>query len=145
PNCMGWRTEIQPWAPVGRFYGVIVVRQRRLIAPLYGNPRQALPDIRRENPIEMLDDYGVKPGELQMFVAYVGKAEFNIDAQVESFLYIARSKGFTVTSVYLPKGHHTTESARKLVPAMIDWLGLEMSQYGPTPVPTAPSGRKAQQ
>ena len=48
--------------------------------------RRRRPQISRDNPIEMLERYDVKPGELEMYVAYGGKDQFNIDAQVESFL-----------------------------------------------------------
>ena len=135
PNCYGWRTQLQPWAPVGRYFGVITIRQRRLIEPLYGNPRHALNDIRRENPIEMLDDYDVKPGELDMYVAYVRKDEFNIDAQIESFLFLARGKGLTVTSVCMANGHHTLATGRKLTPGMISWLATRLEPFGPIAQP----------
>jgi oxygen-independent coproporphyrinogen-3 oxidase len=48
------------------------------------------------NPIEMLDIYGIKPGDLELFVAYGGKDQFNLDAQVESFLYVAKCRGIGV-------------------------------------------------
>ncbi len=110
PCCFGWRTRIQPWAPVGRFYKVLVVRQRRLIDPLYGRSQSAIAKISQENPAEMLDSYQVQPGELDMFIGYVGRDEFNIDAQVESFAYLARSRGLEVTTVVDPNGHHNIAS-----------------------------------
>ena len=45
----------------------------------------------RDNPIEMLDTHDLKEGELDMLVAYGRKDEFNIDAQVESFLAVPAS------------------------------------------------------
>ncbi len=138
PCCFGWRTQLQPWAPVGRYYGVITVRQRRLIDPLYGRSKDAICQISRENPVEMLDTYGVKPGELQMFVAYVGKDEFNLNAQVDSFLYIARGKGLTVSTVFEPEGHHNMQWAKKLLPSMISWLAAQLEQYGPVEMKKTP-------
>ena len=38
PSCYGWRSELHPWSPVGRFFGVIVVRQRRLVVPSASRP-----------------------------------------------------------------------------------------------------------
>jgi S-formylglutathione hydrolase FrmB len=132
PSCLGWRTIYQPFHPVARFaHGLITIRERRLIKPLYGRDRHAMDRIAAENPVEMLDTYCVKPGELQMFVAYVGHDAFNIDSQVESFLYIARSKGFTVSSVYDPEGKHNIASARKLLPSVIAWLAPRVQPYSP--------------
>jgi S-formylglutathione hydrolase FrmB len=135
PCCLGWRTELHPYAPVGRFYGVITVRERRLTDPLFGRSSSALARISRENPVEMLETYDLKPGELDMFVAYVGKDEFNIDAQVESFLFIARSRGLTVDAVCDPNAHHNVKSARKLTPSMVDWLAPRLASHGPIPAP----------
>ena len=54
--------------------------------PLFRRDRGAMQKIAAENPIEMLDAYDVRPGQFDMFVGYGGRDEFNIDAQVESFL-----------------------------------------------------------
>src|SRR5262249_46897579 len=91
PHRMRWRERLKPRPPVARFAGgVVPIRERRLSLPLYGRDPGTLDKIRMENPVEMLDLYGVHPGELEMYVGYVGRDAFNIDAQVESFLYIAR-------------------------------------------------------
>jgi hypothetical protein len=132
PSCLGWREKISPLAPVARYAGgLISVRQRRLINPLYGRDPDVISKLAAVNPVEMLDSEGVQPGELQMFVAYVGHDAFNIDAQVESFLYIARSKGFCVSSVYMPEGRHNAKSAKKLVPSILAWLGPRIEAYAP--------------
>jgi pimeloyl-ACP methyl ester carboxylesterase len=135
PNCLGWRTKYQPFHPIARYAGgLITIRERRLVRPLYGRDPNAMEHIAAESPLEMLDTYGVRPGELQMFIGYVGHDAFKIDAQVESFLYIARSKGLTICSVFHPNGKHNIASARGLVPDLIDWLGPIMQPYGPIPV-----------
>jgi hypothetical protein len=132
PNCLGWRTKYQPLRPVARFaHGLITIRERRLIKPLYGRDPHAMDRIATENPIEMLDSYCVKPDELQMFVAYVGHDAFNIEPQVDSFLYIARSKGFTVSSVFDPDGKHNLASGRKLLPSLLAWLAPRLEPYSP--------------
>jgi S-formylglutathione hydrolase FrmB len=143
PSCFGWRTRIQPFAPIGRYYGVITIRQRRLIDPLYGRSRDALDHIARENPVEMLETYDVKPGELQMFVAYVGRDEFNLDAQIESFLYIARGRGLTVSSAFMPEGHHTVAWAKKLTPNLIAWMATQLEGHGPIEIKSSPAPAKA--
>src|SRR5262249_32375085 len=105
-----------------RFYLVIPVRERRLTMPLYGRRVDAMDAVRQQNPVEMLFTYDVQPGELEMFVGYAGRDEFNIGAQVESFLYFARLRGFEVTSVYHPNGKHSVSSAETFAPDLFCWL-----------------------
>ena len=79
----------------------------------------------------MMDLYGLKPGEVHLYVGYGGKDEFNLDAQVESFLYVARQRGIEVGVGYLPKGRHNAATALTLLPAMIDWLRVRLEPYAP--------------
>ena len=59
------------------------------------------------NPIEMLDSYEVRPGELAMFVGYGGHDEFNIDAFLEQYEEgkdgIGRYMEVFATHPWLPK------------------------------------------
>jgi S-formylglutathione hydrolase FrmB len=133
PDCWGWRTDFSRGREVlGRFYGVFNVRQRQVAFPLYGrrNPETAA-EVSRENPIEMLDAYDVREGLLDMYIAYGGLDQFNIDAQVESFLYRARERGLTVQVGYDPRGKHDRATAERLLPDVLDWLGARMMPYGP--------------
>src|SRR5262245_51228352 len=83
PNCWGWRTDYSRRREVvGRFYGVITVRLGQVVRPLYGNDPNTAEEIARENPIEMIDLYDLKEGQLEMFVAYGQKDQFNLDAQI---------------------------------------------------------------
>lgn len=132
PACFSWRTKIRLLAPIGRYYGgLVTIREHRLVRPLYGLQRDAVALLAPNNPVEMLASYNVQPGELEMFIGYVGKDEFNLDAQVESFLYIARRRGLTVSTVYIPDGRHSIESARKLLPPLLAWLSPRIASYCP--------------
>jgi S-formylglutathione hydrolase FrmB len=132
PNCVGWRQELKPLSPVARFAGgLITIRERRLTVPLFGRSGDALARVARENPAEMLETYDVKPGELEMFVGYAGRDQFNINSQVESFLYLAKCRGLTVTSVYLPNGRHNTETGKQLIPGLTEWLAPRLAPYAP--------------
>jgi S-formylglutathione hydrolase FrmB len=141
PCCWGWRTDFsRRHEVVGRFYGVFTIRLRQVVGPLYrrDNPF-VLDEIRANNPVEMLGAYDVRPGQLAMYVAYAGRDQFNIDAQVESFLYVARQRGLEVAVGYEPDGKHDRPTARKLMPGLLDWLGQQLAPYGPTdPVGCAP-------
>jgi S-formylglutathione hydrolase FrmB len=135
PSCWGWREDFsRGHEVVGRFYVVVPVRARRLVFPLYGrrNP-ETTALISGDNPVEMLDAYDVREGQFEMFIAYGGRDQFNIDAQVESFLYVAKERGLTVGVAYDPRGKHDLATAMRLLPATLDWLGPRMMPYGPTP------------
>ena len=137
PDCWSWRTDfLHRRTVIARFYG-IPVHLRSILKPLYGrrNP-ETLPAIIRNNPIEMLDLYDVQPGELEMYVGYGGKDQFNIDAQVESFLFVARRRGLEVTVDYDPNGKHNRRTAVRLLPGIIRWLAPRLAPFAPDgPVP----------
>lgn len=132
PDNWGWRTSVR-WGheTVGRFYGFVRVPLRRLIYPIYGRGPDAIAKISRNNPIEMLDYYNVQPGELNMLVAYGGRDEFNMDAQIESFLYRARQKGLPVAVLYDPIGRHNTRTAESFFPAVSQYLAAQIAPYSP--------------
>ena len=73
----------------------------------------------------------MKPGELEMCVAYGGKDQFNIDAQVESFLYVARERGLDVDVCHDPKGKHDFPTAERLFPCVLKWLAPRLEPYAP--------------
>jgi S-formylglutathione hydrolase FrmB len=131
PDCVGWKTDFNNGhAVVGRFYGVITIRQRSVVFPLYGrNNPDVVSLIAEENPIEMLDAYNVRPGDLAMYIGYCGKDEFNMDAQVESFVFHAKERGLCVDIGYDPHGHHNVRTALGLLPGLIDWLGGQLAAY----------------
>jgi S-formylglutathione hydrolase FrmB len=129
PACTGYVDHMRPWRPVARFYGVVAVRQKALAWPLFGKDREAIQRLAYENPVEMLDRVAVRPGEFDMFVGYSGRDEFNIKAQVESFLYVAGRRGIDVTTAYDPNGHHTSATAERLFPAFVNWLGPLLRGY----------------
>ncbi len=133
PNCWGWRTDFNRRREVvGRFYGFYTVRLRRIINPLYGRDTpDVLQAVMRENPIEMLALYDVQPGDVEMYIAYGGRDEFNIDAQIESFLFVARQRGLDVGVGYDPRGRHNEATALKLFPGLLAWLKPRLAPYSP--------------
>ncbi len=122
PSCWGWRDKIRTFEAVGRFHGIFIFRLGHLVHPLYGDGPPAVAAMSRENPIEMLDSHDVRPGQLAMFIAYGGKDEFNIGAQVESFLYRARERCLQVEVKYDPKGKHSSKVVAQFLPDVIAWL-----------------------
>jgi S-formylglutathione hydrolase FrmB len=133
PNCWGWREDFSHGLEVvGRFYGVVTIRMRQVSFPLYGrnNPDTAML-VSRENPIELLDAYDVRDGQIAMYVAYGGLDQFNLDAQVESFLYHAKERGITVDVAYDPRGKHDLATALRLMPGALEWLAPRLAPYAP--------------
>jgi hypothetical protein len=135
PDCWGWRTDIKGHEVVGRFYGVVNIRLGRLVFPLYGPGPQALDAISRDNPIEMLDACDVRPGQLSMLVAYGGRDQFNIDAQVESFIYRAHERGLEIAVCYCRWGGHNLRLAERFIPEIIDWLAPQLAPPPPAVEP----------
>ena len=109
---------------VGRYFLVFTIRLRMVRNPLYGrrNPDTAAL-VAQDNPIEMLDAYDVRDGEFNLYVAYAGRDNFNLDAQAESFLYRAGQRGIHVDVDYLPNGRHDKATVLRHVAAALDWLG----------------------
>jgi S-formylglutathione hydrolase FrmB len=136
PCCWGWREKTGLGCEVvGRFYGVFMVHLGQVIGPLYGLGPKAIEALSRENPIEMIDSYHLHEGELAMYIGYGGQDQFNIDAQVESFLHRARERGLSVRVGYEPEGKHDAATAMKLFPDILDWLGPLLAPYCPAPCP----------
>lgn len=133
PGCWGWRTNYHlGLESVGKFYGGLVrVPFCRLVHPLYGHGPKVVAQISRDNPIELLENSGLKDGDVAMLVASVGRDEFNIDAQVDSFLYRAHQLGLGVDLLYNAKGRHNLASARSFLPEIEDWISQRLAPYNP--------------
>jgi S-formylglutathione hydrolase FrmB len=129
PNAWGWREHYNHGLePVGKYVGGLIrVPWRRLVHPLYGSGSEVVPQMSRDNPIEMLDRYNLRPGELEMLIAYVGRDQFNIDAQVESFLYRSAERGLKVHVLYDARGKHDATSALSFLPGILDWLAPRLN------------------
>jgi S-formylglutathione hydrolase FrmB len=133
PHRWAWRQKIErPHEPIAVFAaGAVKIRISHLLGPLFGVEDDALGYVAQHNPIELIDRTHLRNGELEMFVAYGGKDEFNIDAQVESFLYLAKCRGLGVHVAYDPQGHHDGHTAMKLLPSMMHWLAPRLAPYSP--------------
>jgi S-formylglutathione hydrolase FrmB len=135
PACWGWRTDFsRRHEVVGRFYGVVLIPMKRVVEPVYGKGPDVAAKVSQENPIEMIDRLDLKPGELDMYIGYGGKDQFNVDAQVESFLYRARQRGLCLTVSYVPNGKHDLRTALKFFPSVVEWLTPRLAPYAPYPL-----------
>ena len=135
PARWGWRTRINSRHEViARFYGGLVVfTVGQVIEPVFGQSEQGLQEVIKHNPIEMIDSYNLRPGELEMYCCYGKKDEFNLAAQIESFLYVANQRGLRVDVGIDPEGRHDVETAVRLLPGLFEWLRPRLAPYGPCP------------
>ena len=117
---------------VARFAG-IPVRLRQITRPLYGKDPDMAIHIAADNPLELMLGHDIQPCEFAMYIAYGGRDQFNIDAQVESFLYNAKQRGIFPHVEYDPKGKHDRKTALSFVPSLLDWLAVEMARYKTAP------------
>jgi S-formylglutathione hydrolase FrmB len=133
PDCWGWRDQVdRGHEVVGRYLGgIITIRLKKVIDPLFGRGPEALAAVSRENPIEMIDRLNLQDGVLDMYIAYGGKDEFNLDAQIESFLYRAQERGLKISVDYDPNGRHNVATAKKFFPCMVQWLGPRLAPFSP--------------
>ncbi len=138
PYSWGWRDNFDGKRDlVGRF-GLLPIKMSHLIGPVFGDGEEALNAISANNPIELIDRTRLQNGELGMFIAYAGKDTFNIDAQVESFLYYAKCRGLGVHVAYDPHGHHNWHTAQRFLPAIFRWLGARLQPCAPPLVTGTP-------
>jgi S-formylglutathione hydrolase FrmB len=141
PYSWGWRENFDNPREVLGLSGARRLRLGKLIAPVFGDGEEAQQAIRDNNPIELIDKTRLRNGELSMFIAYAGKDEFNIDAQVESFLYYAKCRSLGVHVAYDPHGHHNWRTANRFMPAIFRWLGARLTPFAPPlTLPASTSG-----
>ena len=126
PNDWGWRSRVKPLEVVGRPQGPFKVRAGELFCPVVGHGPNAIPMLSSFNPIEYIDRYCLKDGELSMYIGYGGCDEFNIDTQVNSFLYLCNCRGIKVTSDFDPCGNHSTAFGLKLLPNIFTWVAPQI-------------------
>src|SRR6202023_2796211 len=131
PCCWGWRSKLRPCEIIGRPGELVKIRFRNLYCPLIGYGPDAMAKLSRFNPIEVMEQYDLKDGELSLFVGYGGRDEFNMGAQVESFLYRAKERGVTVEVTFDPQGKHDVASGRRLFPDAVRWIAPLMAPYYP--------------
>jgi len=130
PFDWGWRNSAaDPNEIVGQFGGLIKLRMSKLLYPVFGSDRDNVICASRENPIELVDRHRLRNGELDMFVGYAGRDEFNLDAHAESFIYLVKSRGIRITTYCDPFGTHSEQTAEEMIPIVIDWLGARLHCY----------------
>jgi S-formylglutathione hydrolase FrmB len=120
PECAGLREKWHGHELLGR-RRLIVLTFNTLYAAMYGRGDKAVAGLASINPLELMDCLDLRPGELDLYVAYGGKDEFNVAAQVDGFLFRAAQRGIEVTVDFDPNGRHDLATGRRQFPAAIRW------------------------
>jgi hypothetical protein len=66
-----------------------------------------------------------------MFVGYGTRDEFNIDAQVEHFVDVARRRGIRPDVVAIRGGGHSLRTGLALMPMFNQWMMQQLGPYVP--------------
>ncbi len=94
--------------------------------PVWGLGREGARFVAQESPLELLAKNPVRPGELDMYIAYAKDDPLNIDAQVESFVWWCRQSSIPVDVKAVPYGGHTTEFLQSQLPDLFRWIGQRL-------------------
>jgi S-formylglutathione hydrolase FrmB len=132
PVTYRWKTHYDPREVIGIFYaGLMRVRARKFLEPVFGEGEAAADRITRTNPADLLFSTDLQPGQLAIYVNYPGRDNFNFDAQAESFQWLAAQRGIEVALVRDPNRSHTLAYFRNnMCPAFV-WLGRHLLAPAP--------------
>ena len=123
PATYRWKETYDPDEVAAVFYGGLKKsRAGKYLGPVYGDGPGVIPQIVRDNPADLLLTTDLKPGELALYVNYPAKDNWNVDAQDQSFAWLARQKGVEVTLVGVPKARHTLRYFRSQQRPAFAWL-----------------------
>ncbi len=133
PETIGWLENLKWGHCLGRYprpwrfpvpCGVV-------LWPAWGHDRDALERMSQENPFELVDRLDVRPGQFELFVAYGRQDEYNVDAQIDSFLHKAKQRGLNIWVRYNPDGHHSTDYVNECMPDVFVAVGARLRKLLP--------------
>ncbi len=122
-----WRTEYRPLQTVGTFLGgAIRLREGDFVAPVFGPRDELIRNVAASNPADLMFTEAVQPGELDILIHYPRHDNFNFDAQIESFQWLAASRGTAVALVRDENGDHTIPYFQESMPSVWAWVGTRL-------------------
>jgi Putative esterase len=123
PATYRFKTRYEPNEVIGKYYhGLLKLRAKRFMAPPFGDG-DIVPLLAQTNPANRLFTSNIQPGELAIYANYGGRDNFNFDAQVESFAWLAGTRGIAVTLDRDPKGTHSFRYLKDNMGRTLIWLG----------------------
>ena len=135
PATYRWKTDYEPDAVIGKYYhGLLKLRAKQFMAPVFGDGN-IVPALAQTNPADRLFTSDIQPGQLAIYANYGGRDNFNFDAQVESFAWLASTKGIAVTLDRDETGTHSLRYLRRNMQRTLLWLGQHVLPPTPGPLP----------
>jgi S-formylglutathione hydrolase FrmB len=126
PATYRWKSHYEPNEVIGKFYhGLMKLPAKRFMAPVFGSG-DIVPMLAQSNPADRLFTSDIQPGQLAIYANYGGRDSFNFDAQVESFAWLAASRGIDVTLDRDPNATHSFRYLRNNMERTLVWLGLHV-------------------
>lgn len=127
PETYRWSEEYFSHQKVAKYWGGLIhVPARFFVSPIFGRGKGIIERVKMNNPADLLFSHDLQPGELQMFIRYAGRDNFNFDAQIESFIWLASTRGISIDAVKDPMARHTTEYCTEAQKRAYDWLAPRM-------------------
>ena len=134
PFTYRWKTRYDPNEVIGiSYFGLLRLRAKRFMSPVFGNGDVVATRIARTNPADKLFTTDLRPGQLDIYINYGTRDNFNFDAQDESFAWLAAGKRITLTMVADPGATHSLRYLRANLSPAFTWLGQHI--LPPTPDP----------
>jgi S-formylglutathione hydrolase FrmB len=129
-----WNESYDPSASIGRFYfGLRSVPAGKYLSPVFGEQPGVEARVSAENPADLIFSTNLQPGQLNIYIGYPGRDNYNFDAQARSFAWLAQQRGIDVLLIGKP---HATHSARYFCdqqPPAYQWLGRHLLPPAPRP------------
>ena len=118
------RTEYDPNMIIARFYaGLLRRRVKTFLGPVYGTGPDVIAKVSRDNPADLLAATDLRPGELDIYVNYPGRDNYNFNSQDKSFAWLAARRGVAVDLTCVPGAYHDLPYIEGAEPPAYQWLG----------------------
>ena len=127
PDVAGEMTELPRWQLIGVVPDIYFpVTFGWAVGRVWGRGGEAMERIRHENPIELISDPKVDVKKFDFLVAYGKHDAYNVDAQVESFLFQAKQLKIDVWVRYHPEGRHVSKYVTECLPDVWREVGVRL-------------------
>ncbi|MBW3597234.1 MAG: esterase family protein, partial [Planctomycetes bacterium] len=136
PATYRWKTTYDPDEVIARYAaGLISIRARRFVEPVFGAGPGVVARVARENPADLLFAIPPAPGELTILLHHGGRDQFNMDAQDASFAWLATTQGLWIEVMYDPDGDHTSGYFSSAQREVLQWLAARIARPAPIHAP----------
>jgi Putative esterase len=127
PMTYRWKTAYEPNEVVGIFgHGLIRLKAKWFAGPIFGTDPGMVGRVARQNPVEVLLNADLPPGELPIYIHYAGRDNLNFDAQAQSFVWLTAGRGLDLTVESDPSAGHTLAYFRENQKRAYLWLAAHL-------------------